>query len=367
MHKNRLIYLDNLRSMAMVLGIFVHVGTLGNFRIYGDVFEIVSEYFRMSLFFMLSGYFGALMLERRPARVFLRQRMINLAVPLLTCLVFLNPITLWLIFRYHNMAEMPDFSIIDVFDAVTGRIKAQGPLIWHLHLWFLFSLIFFVFTAPLLRYPVQWLAEIPAVRRMGDTVSGGPLLWLITATMVVMVEVAVGVNKLITFASSDFWLVRATLSYWPYYLLGMFLYWTPSIWAKVHRVDAVLVCFSVLGVLLIHRLEIGGVLGSVASLAVKTLVRCTIVFALLVVFSKLLDRSTRVSTELSDSIYTVYLLHFFIIYFLANLWILFFDMNGAVCWLIVIVTFLLAYGFHCGIVRNAPLVRLCLNGKVIPT
>jgi len=94
----RLHHLDALRSFCMLFGILVHTGTLApGLAVSQAVFDI-SENFRMATFFVISGFFGVLLLDRRGARSFLGHRAQGLAIPFLAGVMLLNPVTLWLIY-----------------------------------------------------------------------------------------------------------------------------------------------------------------------------------------------------------------------------------------------------------------------------
>ena len=84
---DRLHSLDALRAFALLLGIFFHAaaGYVENFpaglwpwreppSATLGVYFFVSHIFRMSLFFMLAGLFGRMLLERRGWRAFIRDR-----------------------------------------------------------------------------------------------------------------------------------------------------------------------------------------------------------------------------------------------------------------------------------------------------
>jgi glucan biosynthesis protein C len=64
-------------------------------------------------------------------------------VPFLATLVLCNPPALWLSYNFHN----PDVSASQFFQ---GNIVANpaGPHIWHLHLWFLVTLLIYALCTP---------------------------------------------------------------------------------------------------------------------------------------------------------------------------------------------------------------------------
>ena len=91
---DRIHYLDNLRALAMLLGVFLH-GALA----YANPTQIVwlvtdpqssvlldasfnfIHLFRMGLFFLISGYFARLMITRRGLKSFVWNRTVRIACP----------------------------------------------------------------------------------------------------------------------------------------------------------------------------------------------------------------------------------------------------------------------------------------------
>lgn len=92
----RIHYLDNLRALAMLLGVYLHgalahaepaqsvwLATDPGSSVVIDVSIWFIHLFRMGLFFVLSGYFAKLVIERKSLRYFLRSRCLRIALPFL--------------------------------------------------------------------------------------------------------------------------------------------------------------------------------------------------------------------------------------------------------------------------------------------
>lgn len=104
--------LDALRAIAMLLGIVLHIG-LAYTPIPWPVqdtqqSEIVLLFiayihgFRMPLFFLLSGFFTAMLLQRKGIREMLKQRVMRILLPLLLCTITILPLTRWSIELAEN-------------------------------------------------------------------------------------------------------------------------------------------------------------------------------------------------------------------------------------------------------------------------
>ena len=122
---------DFLRALAMMMGLVVHAPYILDFaKVYGidniasaqEWINIIGRFissWRMPLFFLLSGFFAILVIERKGILQFLRDRFIRVG---LTCLIF------------SSLYDISDGS----FDFTT------------LHLWFLFELMIIVLVFSLL-------------------------------------------------------------------------------------------------------------------------------------------------------------------------------------------------------------------------
>lgn len=153
---DRLHSLDALRAFALILGIFFHgaAGYIENFpsqlwpmrepssTVLGAFF-FVSHMFRMSLFFLLAGFFGRMLLGRRGTQAFVRDRAKRILVPLVVGV----PVVMITIGVFAVLG-----SVLGGTDLATLQAAAAGPadlpvgqnstFPWA-HLWFLYYLVIF--------------------------------------------------------------------------------------------------------------------------------------------------------------------------------------------------------------------------------
>jgi glucan biosynthesis protein C len=152
---DRLHALDAVRGFALILGIFFHgaAGYVEGFpeqlwpmreppsATLGVVF-FVSHMFRMSLFFLLAGFFGRMLIERRGAAGFVRDRAKRILLPLvvgLPIILMLFPALAGLGFLLSGM------SIAELLRMSEQQLNAPAPagtFPWT-HLWFLYYLLLF--------------------------------------------------------------------------------------------------------------------------------------------------------------------------------------------------------------------------------
>ena len=149
--------LDALRGFAMMLGIGLHAA-LAFFPTFWPVQDQTSSIdgpfdeffhalhgFRMPLFFLLSGFFTAMLWRRRGLRALLRHRTRRVVLPLAILLVAIVPVANWV----TDQAFTPGIEAVDGVDMQVSVIVGDGGfgLTWLDnigHLWFLSFLVWLV-------------------------------------------------------------------------------------------------------------------------------------------------------------------------------------------------------------------------------
>ena len=170
MQNQRIYYLDNLRAMAMLLGVFLHsalayaqpaqsvwLATDPNASVALDASIWFIHLFRMGLFFLLSGYFAKLVIERKGLGYFLWNRCLRIVVPFVLFYPFLlAAMAVVIVFSLSYLVEPRGLMgfIAAAAKASTGAEKRE-PLTT-MHLWFLYYLMAFSLIGALL-CNVKWL------------------------------------------------------------------------------------------------------------------------------------------------------------------------------------------------------------------
>lgn len=176
--------LDALRGGMMLLGIVLHSATLylaappphvplvtdpNKSLLMDAIFDFIHS-FRMPTFFVLAGFFTALLVEKRGVAGAYRNRLARIAAPLAAGTLTILPLTLLFMLdfvlgaRYGARDLVPDLRLMESLDR---EMKAQGaptglPL---LHLWFLLYLCYFYLLIPFCRMLVRW--SLPIEARLG--------------------------------------------------------------------------------------------------------------------------------------------------------------------------------------------------------
>ena len=111
--------LDAIRAVMMTLGLVLHVALCygeGDW-IYKDpettgvagLITVSVHVFRMPIFFVMAGFFGAMVYERRGAAIFARQRFDRIVVPLVIGWFVLFPLLSWaIIFAWTHTSFPPE-------------------------------------------------------------------------------------------------------------------------------------------------------------------------------------------------------------------------------------------------------------------
>lgn len=183
MDERRYIGLDALRGCMMLLGIVLHSAMLylasppqamplptdrNSSEVFDVLFDLIHS-FRMPIFFLVAGFFAALMVNRRGIQATWRNRVSRILWPLLAALLVILPLTAWLTLsfwvdaRFGSRSLMPDLQSILALGAETK--EKIGPRAEHpsmAHLWFLYYLCMFYALIPLCQWALQKTAHLQA-------------------------------------------------------------------------------------------------------------------------------------------------------------------------------------------------------------
>ncbi len=171
-------YLDNLRAMAMLVGVFFHAGLAyspvmeevwisadggGSFLM--EMFLWVSHMFRMPLFFLISGFFAHMLIKKRGVLGLLKNRALRILLPFLIFLPLVIVSSILLCFYAYDQLGIRTPLLSLLVSALRGQSDVS-PSLTTSHLWFLFNLLEFYVVIALLyklgldkaRYP-RWFAS----------------------------------------------------------------------------------------------------------------------------------------------------------------------------------------------------------------
>lgn len=150
----RLFYLDNLRALAMLAGVFFHAALAYSPMLHQfwpsadpknhplfDLFAWASHLFRMPVFFLLAGFFCALLLQKSGGLAFFKNRLLRVVLPLLIFLPLLWVLMKWVVeFGLIHVMQKPPF-LVFIQTMIALPEPPEMPLST-MHLWFLYHLLF---------------------------------------------------------------------------------------------------------------------------------------------------------------------------------------------------------------------------------
>jgi len=175
MDERRYFGLDALRGGMMMLGIVLHAAWLylsappptmplpadpNNAVVFDFIFSFIHS-FRMPTFFVLAGFFAALLVEKRGLWGMYKDRARRVLAPLAVAIVTILPVTglLMLDFilsvRFGTHDFIPDRGALNSLreDLAARGFPVGRPMLGHL--WFLYYLCFFYLLIPLCRFLVR--------------------------------------------------------------------------------------------------------------------------------------------------------------------------------------------------------------------
>ena len=363
----RIVYFDALRAFCMFYGILVHGATLDHD---GDVFltviRVFSDLFRMATFFLIAGYFTAMVASKNSGADYFRGRAILILVPLVTTLVLLVPITNYLIHVWHT-GPMP---MRTYFLEGGWALPSLGKDVWHLHLWFLFSLFFYAMVTPALLALVRRPAVNGAIDRY-VALTGGWTLWanvavIAIAVLAMRVVYSLVLARFVGGTRADF-IVTATLGYFPYYALGLVMFVNAGLFRSMHRINWIGLGAAAA---LFLTMRYGG-LGLPLTLdrfliwSAKAATVVFIIAALLRIFEIWFKAPSKALSFCIDGAFTFYLFHMTGIYLVANLLGPVLDRNVLlIFWIVVVSVPPAVLAIHAWVIVPSPTLRLLFNGRV---
>lgn len=310
----RLHDLDALRAFAMLLGVFWHAGL----TVYGisegwptdsallaragDLFLHTSHAFRMPLFFVLAGFFAALLAGRADVRAFVRARIERIGLPLVVAYLTAIPLTqlaLALAQRMAGDAGVP----LDVGVLVPASLGLA---------WFLWYLLLFYATALTVRRVLPAAARAWSGRAFARLIGSPGRVPLLAAVTAVLLWVMPGWSA----QSPSLWRPDPVLFayYGLFFLAGWLLWGRPeALGAMTRRPLAHLVGLTVAAVVAVVAIQHLGEPGArrwelLVTVADAVLCWCAI-FAGFAVFRRVFARPRPRVRYLADSAYWLYLAH----------------------------------------------------------
>jgi len=329
--KARLFFIDNLRIALIILVVLHHLsityGHSGGWYYYEGkpdelttilftMFNIINQAFFMGLFFMISGYFTPGSYERKGTRLFLKDRLYRLGIPILFFLIIIIPLLRYVlaINVKHYKGSLWQF-ISQYFESqyLQSFNLDTGPL------WFVEALLIFAFIYVLFK---QWKRNRDSKTPPGRKNVPGNGFIIFFAVILGIVSFIVRMRFPIGW---NFDPLNLQIAFFPQYIvlfiIGLIAYhrdWltgisdsTGKFWCKI----AIILIIILPVIMFLGGAEdptpfLGGVHWQALVFAVWEQVFCIAVsITLVVLFRKRFNYQGRLAKGMSASAYTVFIIH----------------------------------------------------------
>ncbi len=173
-------YMDNVRALAMFVGVLFHASlaysplfhnlwfTTGNESSAAiDMVAVFTHLFRMPVFFLISGFFAIMMIQKRGLFGYIKNRSLRILLPFIIffpILAFSIMVSIgWAMEHVDHLSPMLQF-----IKMMANNPDAAPPPLSTMHLWFLFNLFLFVLMAAILYrfkfFHSQFVSKIASVK-----------------------------------------------------------------------------------------------------------------------------------------------------------------------------------------------------------
>ncbi len=331
----RIHYLDNLRAVAMLLGVYLHAAlayaqpaqsvwlatdTTSSVAVDASIWFI--HLFRMGLFFLLSGYFAKLVIERKGSRHFIWSRCLRIVGPFVLFYPFLlAAMTVVIVFSLSYLAEPRGLMglIAEATKGSSGEKKAAPP--GTMHLWFLYYLAAFTIMT-VFAYRAKWLRLSAVFNRP---------VWLLLCPLFLVPGAIAGGTPMV--APESF-----IPTWWPIAFYGLFYLAGWQLFGREQFLDSwqpylgvmVLICIALFVpyYLLMPTLDLSSIVAgtSTQSFGIRVAEGCFTAYlsSLLTLVSLLLGQrylayKSSLLSFVADASYWVYLVHLPLVMFLQTL------------------------------------------------
>jgi glucans biosynthesis protein C len=371
----RIYAFDSLRSIMMLLGIVIHsaltyssndysndwpIKDLSSNHIFFDYIVALIHLFRMPVFFLVSGFFGAMLFYKRSPLSMLKNRFKRIFMPFLIFLFALMPIIIFSFsFSYATFnGENPlIFSIDHVYKM--SLIPKQTY-----HLWFLYYLMLISFFTFCLANLVNLSTLIKIVNiKYVKNIFNNPLLQILICSFITFLILYFAKNEWINNQSGLIPDINVFIFYQFFYLYGWILFLSKYPLQKFMVFDRyfLLVGFSIFSLSLLVIDQTPLLLKS----GINAIAIWLFIFGILGLFLRHANKQLIIFNYISESSYWIYIVHLPIVGLVPGL-IANWPLATTVKFLLVIImTFLIGITSYRYFVRST-FIGEFLNGKRYP-
>ncbi len=315
---DRLHFMDAMRGTLMILGVVLHSAEVFNpeqiwviysentNRFLGYLVGII-ETFRMPAFFVVSGYFCYLTLQKYKVKKFLRVRIERIFVPLVVTALTLNLLQSLFLQAIGRRAPLYDY-------VTDGQYIA--------HLWFLVNILAYFLVACLLAVLLKPFAG--TIRTWTAKLFNNVPMLLIVFLMPFFSVAVMATTKVgfpLYYMGYGFLNVWFILMFAPFFFFGVIIAFEKDYLKRFSSINPILcLAVAIAAFLLLEILDPSeSKISEIAYLYTTALKQWASVLICFYIFFRFLNNHSKAGQLLSESSYSVYLLHHFFVVVLAAL------------------------------------------------
>jgi glucans biosynthesis protein C len=340
MDDRRYIGLDALRGVMMLLGIVLHAAMLylasppptipmpsdrNNSVVFDVVFGFIHS-FRMPTFFLVAGFFAALLVQRRGLRDMLTNRVQRVFFPWLTSLAIILPLTavfslnFWIGARYGTYQLIPDIASLEALAAeIKHKIGPDAERPSMAHLWFLYYLCMFYLMVPICRWVVRISLRYEESLRRRMAGPAAPIILAAWTALTLWPFKGGQVHEGFIFFMPH---SPSLLYYGTFFFLGYAIHtYREFLQATVRYMPMAWLCAAVLFPLSLMasaadtRVKSGGAVLHLAAVLLNGLCTWALIYGFIGAAQRFFERPSQWISYLAQSAYWVYLVHLPIVMF----------------------------------------------------
>ena len=327
-HKTERIHsLDSLRAIMMLLGLVLHSALTYNVTFHGDAWSLkdpetthifsdslvfLIHSFRMPIFFVVAGFFGAMLFyERQPIRM-VKNRISRIVFPFVVFLFLLWPITIFA-FGYtgaiFSNQENPIEIALEPLKNILGFLPRTTS-----HLWFLYYLALITGTTVILGLLLKNTQKLTQrVTKVFDWVIQRPLARILFFSALIFLTLTILETSMVEASVSLIPDLNTFVYFSIFYLMGWVLYKSKQHLDTFMRYDWVCtitaIILATIQGLTIQNSELAPNAYSGILILYSSVVVCLFMFGITGLFIRYGSQHSASMRYISDSSYWVYLIH----------------------------------------------------------
>lgn len=331
MKTERLHSLDSLRAIMMLLGLVLHSAiTYGNINYGGawgikdpntthlsnDIIVVFIHAFRMQTFFLVAGFFGALLFYERGTLKMIKNRTTRIVFPFLLFLFLLWP-TIIFTFGYTQAIFAGSKN---AFPETLSSFSSLEVLIPQMtfHLWFLYYLALITFASVGLALVFRKLPKVTSAiaKTFNWTIQKTVLRIVLFAGISAMIYFFMGTHEVAT-SSSIIPDLNTFIYYFVFYIIGWVLFKSKHLLNTFLKHDWLNVAIGIL--LFLVYFFLNNSLTDESKIILKSLFVWCLIFGITGLFIRYGSGHSAAMRYISDASYWVYLIHLSFTAFIPSL------------------------------------------------